>query len=124
MNLRSDFTTIKSSDIFTNCRIAESVPRLCTHLQLGISKLDVLSKSKIPYIYFSHMAEGRWTMKSEEHQFKLAKIAIKKIIRVLALLAALWMVLQHNPIKLVTSINLEEQSIDFNCEFASETPEK
>lgn len=33
MNLRSDFTTIKSSDIFTNCRIAESVPRLCTHLQ-------------------------------------------------------------------------------------------
>ena len=53
------------------------------------------------------MAEGRWNMKKEEHQFKLAKIAIKKIIRVLALLAALWMVLQHNPIKLVTSINLE-----------------
>lgn len=63
-------------------------------------------------------------MKSEEHQFKLAKIAIKKIFKVLALLIALWMVLQHNPTKLVTSINLEEQSIDFNCEFASETPEK
>lgn len=63
-------------------------------------------------------------MKSEEHQFKLAKIAIKKFFRVLALLAALWMVLQHNPTKLVTSINLEEQSININCEFASETPEK
>ncbi len=63
-------------------------------------------------------------MKSEEHQFKLAKIAIKKFFRVLALLIALWMVLQHNPTKLVTSINLEEQSIDINCEFASETPEK
>ena len=63
-------------------------------------------------------------MKSEEHQFKLAKIAIKRIIRALVLLTALWMVLQHNPTKLVTSINLEEQSIDINCEFASETPEK
>ena len=63
-------------------------------------------------------------MKKEEHQFKLAKIAIKRFFTVLVLLAALWMVLQHNPIKLVTSINLEEQSINFNCEFASETPEK
>lgn len=70
------------------------------------------------------MAEGSWNMKEEEHQFKLAKIAIKRFFTVLALLTALWMVLQHNPIKLVTSINLEEQSIDFNCEFASETPEK
>lgn len=26
------------------------------------------------------MAEGRWNMKKEEHQFKLAKIAIKKIL--------------------------------------------
>lgn len=70
------------------------------------------------------MAEGSWNMKKEEHQFKLAKIAIKRFFTVLVLLAALWMVLQHNPIKLVTSINLEEQRIDFNCEFASETPEK
>lgn len=70
------------------------------------------------------MAEGRWNMKKEEHQFKLAKIAIKRFFTVLVLLAALWMVLQHNPTKLVTSINLEEQSIDINCEFASETPEK
>lgn len=69
------------------------------------------------------MAEGRWNMKKEEHQFKLAKIAIKRFFTVLVLLAALWMVFQHNP-KLVTSINLKEQSIDINCEFASETPEK
>lgn len=48
-------------------------------------------------------------MKSEEHQFKLAKIAIKKIIRVLALLAALWMVLQHNPIK-TRDINKPERT--------------
>ena len=70
------------------------------------------------------MAEGRWNMKKEEHQFKLAKIAIKRFFTVLVLLAALWMVIQHNPTKLVTSINLKEQSIDINCEIASETPEK
>ena len=70
------------------------------------------------------MAEGRWNMKKEEHQFKLAKIAIKRFFTVLVLLAALWMVFKHNPTKLVTSINLKEQSIDINCEFASETLEK
>lgn len=59
-------------------------------------------------------------MKKEEHQFKLAKIAIKRFFTVLVLLAALWMVFQHNPTKLVTSINLKEQSIDINCEFASD----
>lgn len=58
------------------------------------------------------MAEGSWNMKKEEHQFKLAKIAIKRFFTVLVLLAALWMVFQHNPTKLVTSINLKEQSID------------
>lgn len=58
MNLRSDFTTIKSSDIFTNCRIAESVPRLCTHLQLEISKLDVLSKSKSPIFTLAMWQKG------------------------------------------------------------------
>ena len=34
------------------------------------------------------MAEGRWNMKKEEHQFKLAKIAIKRFFTVLVLLAA------------------------------------
>lgn len=53
-------------------------------------------------------------MKKEEHQFKLAKIAIKRFFTVLVLLAALWMVFKHNPTKLVTSINLKEQSIDIN----------
>lgn len=63
-------------------------------------------------------------MNKEEHQFKLAKLAIKELITALVLLGALWMVLQHNPTKLVTSISIEEQSININCEFASETPEK
>lgn len=70
------------------------------------------------------MAEGRWTMKSEEHQFKLAEVALIGTFLSLVVLILCWMVLQHNPTKIATSMNLQEQSIDFSCEFASETPEK
>lgn len=55
------------------------------------------------------MAEGRWNMKKEEHQFKLAKIAIKRFFTVLVLLAALWMVFQHNPTK-TRDINKPERT--------------
>ena len=63
-------------------------------------------------------------MAKEEHLFKLAKIAIISTILSSVLLILCWMVLQHNPTKITTSMNLQEQSIDFSCEFASETPEK
>lgn len=63
-------------------------------------------------------------MNTEEHRFRLAKLAIKKLFMILVLLGSLWIVMQHNPVKLTTSINLKGQSIDINCEFASETPEK
>ena len=63
-------------------------------------------------------------MTKEEHLFKLAEVAIISTILSSVVLILCWMVLQHNPTKIATSMNLQEQSIDFNCEFASETPEK
>lgn len=63
-------------------------------------------------------------MNKEEHQFKLAKLTINKFFIALVILGALWIVMQHNPTKLVASINLKERNININCEFAGETPEK
>lgn len=80
MNLRSDFTTIKSSDIFTNCRGWQGVPRLCTPTIINI-KIGCSDKNQNPLIFTLAIWQKGGRLKKKNINLSLQKIAIKDSLR-------------------------------------------
>lgn len=60
-------------------------------------------------------------MRKEHNKFKLAKLAIRLLCFTIIIIAALWIIINHNPQSLTISVNADKVNAEFAVNFASET---
>ena len=58
-------------------------------------------------------------MKEERNKLKLAKLAIRLLCFTILIIAALWMIVTHNPQSLTISINVDKVNAEIAVNFAS-----
>ena len=60
-------------------------------------------------------------MRKEHNKLKLAKLAIRLLCFNIIIIAALWIIINHNPQSLKISVNADKVNAEFAVNFASET---
>lgn len=60
-------------------------------------------------------------MRKEHNKLKLAKLAIRLLCFTIIIIAALWIIINHNPQSLTISVNADKVNAEFAVNFASET---
>lgn len=60
-------------------------------------------------------------MRKEHNKLKLAKLAIRLLCFNIIIIAALWIIINHNPQSLTISVNADKVNAEFAVNFASET---
>lgn len=60
-------------------------------------------------------------MRREHNKLKLAKLAIRLLYFTIITIAALWIIINHNPQSLTVSVNADKVNAEIAVNFASET---
>lgn len=60
-------------------------------------------------------------MRDERNKLKLAKLAIRLLYFTIITIAALWIIINHNPQSLTVSVNADKVNAEIAVNFASET---
>ena len=60
-------------------------------------------------------------MRKEHIKLKLAKLAIRLLCFTIIIIAALWMIINHNPQSLTVSVSADKVNAEIAVNFASET---
>lgn len=58
-------------------------------------------------------------MRKEHNKLKLAKLAIRLLCFNIIIIAALWIIINHNPQSLTISVNADKVNAEFAVNFAS-----